>query len=84
MSVDDLIALIRAELRIDLDLDATTPLLSSGIVDSLGVVVLLTAVEEQYGVVIDEELVGVDTFDTPAQIIDLIETLARASRLRVG
>jgi acyl carrier protein len=80
MSVDDLIALIRAELRIDLDLDATTPLLSSGIVDSLGVVVLLTAVEEQYGVVIDEELVGVDTFDTPAQIMDLIETLARASR----
>jgi acyl carrier protein len=75
--LDELVALIRSELRIEEQLDATTPLLSSGLIDSLGVVVLLTALEARYGVVIDEADVSADTFDTPAQILELVEVSVR-------
>lgn len=74
--MDELVALIRAELRVEEDLAPTTPLLSSGLVDSLSVVVLLSAIEEHYGVVIDEAKVGVETFDTPEQILEHLESVA--------
>lgn len=76
-TVESLIELIRAELRIEFDLDPATPLLSSGLVDSLNVVVLLGAIENEYGVIIDESLIALETFDTPEQILQNIETAAR-------
>jgi acyl carrier protein len=74
--VQELIDLIRQTLQIDLALSEDTPLLSSGLVDSFGVVVLLGAIEEEYGVILDESELGVDTFDTPTQILERIRTAA--------
>jgi acyl carrier protein len=71
--MNELITLIRTELKIETELDPTTPLLSSGIVDSLNVVVLLTAVEEHYGIDIDEAAVTAETFDTAEQILDQVQ-----------
>ena len=71
--VDQLIDLIRTELHIDMSLDEQTPLLSSGIVDSFGVAVLLGAIEDHYGVWLDETELSAETFDTPTQILHLIE-----------
>lgn len=72
-TVQGLIELIRTELKITDDLDPSTPLLSSGLVDSLSVVVLLDALESAYGVVIDESVIAIETFDTPTQILALVE-----------
>ena len=77
--VQRLIGLIRTELRLEAELDAATPLLSSGLVDSLSVVVLLDALEDEYGVVIDENAIAVETFDTPEQILAYVETSRRPS-----
>lgn len=71
-----LIQLIHQTLQIDLVLADDTPLLSSGLVDSFGVVVLLGAIEEEYDVTVDESEVSVDTFDTPAQILEVIRMAA--------
>ena len=70
--VDRLIDLIRTELHIDMPLDEQTPLLTSGIVDSFGVVTLLGAIEDQFGVLLDDSELSAETFDTPEQILRLI------------
>lgn len=52
----------------------TTPLISSGIIDSFGVILLLTVLEERYGVVIDPTEVGVETMDTAERILQIVES----------
>lgn len=76
--MQQLIELIQQTLHIDLALAEDTPLLSSGLVDSFGLVVLLGAIEEEYDVTLDESELGVDTFDTPAQIRERIRMAAAA------
>jgi acyl carrier protein len=76
-TVHELIELIRSELRIEHQLEATTPLLSSGMVDSLSVAILLDALEDELGVAIPEDEISVDTFDTPEQILARIESSPR-------
>ena len=70
--MDDVLALIRRRLRISSPLDADTPLLSSGLIDSLHTGELLTAIESELGVRIPLEAVGVDNFDTPRQMAGVI------------
>lgn len=72
--MDDLISLIKTTLSIDLPLRSDTPLLSSGLVDSFGVVILLGHLEDRFGVELDETQIGVETFDTPEQILRSIES----------
>ncbi len=79
MDLDDVMSLLQQTLRLDVPLDADTPLLSSGLIDSLGVVVVVTELEARYGVKIDEADIGVERFDTPAQILDYL-----SSRTRTG
>ena len=76
--IDGLIGLIRSELQVDVPLEEQTPLLSSGIIDSFGVVNLLGAIEDRFGVVLDEAELSAETFDTPRQILSLIETAESA------
>ena len=71
--IGELMGLIRSELQVDVPLDEQTPLLSSGIIDSFGVVNLLGAIEDRFGVVLDETELSAETFDTPQQILGLIE-----------
>lgn len=72
--MQQLIELIQQTLHIDMELGDDTPLLSSGLVDSFGLVALLGAIEEEYDITLDETELGVDTFDTPAQILERIQT----------
>jgi acyl carrier protein len=77
--VQELIQLIQQTLHIDLAIGHDTPLLSSGLVDSFGLVVLLGAIEDEYGVTLDEAEIGVQTFDTPAQILERIRMATATS-----
>jgi serine acetyltransferase len=59
-------------------IEIDTPLLSTGLVDSLNVAVVLDALERRYVVRVPPETVSVETFDTPRQIADYL--VARRSR----
>jgi acyl carrier protein len=58
---------------------ADTPLVSSGIVDSLRFVRLVAKVGAHFAVTIDTSDVGVDNFDTPAQMLAFATSLARGA-----
>lgn len=66
--MDRLLNLIRKSFNIDFDIDQNTPLISTGLVDSLHVAQLLAIIEKEYGKVINTRDVGTDNFDTPKQI----------------
>jgi len=53
-------------------LESGTPLVSSGIVDSAGVVQLVLFAEQRFGVVIADAEVKLETFDTLGALADLI------------
>ncbi len=76
MQLPDLIALIRIEFPEAGVVEDDTPLLSSGIVDSFGIGALIAAIEDTAGVVLPLEHVGVDNFDTPAQILAVVAAAA--------
>jgi acyl carrier protein len=71
--MDELIALIGRGMGISFPIEAGTPLISSGIVDSLRVAELLTLLEARYRVAIEPSEVGVDNFDTPDQIFRFLQ-----------
>jgi len=73
--MDHFLDLVGSTLRIDTPIDADTPLISSGIIDSFDVVALLSMVESEYGVVIAPEQVDVDSFDTPSQMLSYVNDL---------
>ena len=62
-----LLALLETELgeRVEADM----PLVSAGFVDSLRFAELVQALEGHFGIAIDPAEVGVDNFDTPAQML---------------
>ena len=68
----ELISLIREALNIDLPLEADTPLISSGVIDSFRMAALLTALESHYGIHIDLIQIGTDNFDTVRQMYRFI------------
>ncbi len=70
--VDDLIELIRVTVGISSEIGADSPLLSSGLVDSLNLITLLDALETRYGVTLATEEIDTETFDTPAQILAFV------------
>lgn len=63
-----LINLIKKSFNIDFEIDQNTPLISSGLVDSLHFAQFLLVLEKEYGKVINTRDVGTDNFDTPKQI----------------
>ncbi|MBW3541925.1 MAG: hypothetical protein KY476_16780 [Planctomycetes bacterium] len=77
--MDEFVALIRQELHLSLPLEAHTPLISSGLIDSFQVVSLLVALEAAYGVRVDPADIGVDNFDTLAQMHRWVEREQRAA-----
>lgn len=70
--MDDLIALIRREARLELPIGPGTPLVSSGLIDSFAIARLVAALESHYRVQFDRTGIGVDNFDTASQIYELI------------
>jgi acyl carrier protein len=57
-------------------LEADTPLISSGLVDSLSLIQVLAFVEDEFGVVIPDEAATAPAMDTIRKIDALIDTYA--------
>lgn len=68
--------MVKGELKLDLPIEADTPLISSALVDSLQVTRLLVALEARYRVRIDPQDIGVDNFDTARQMREFIASIA--------
>jgi acyl carrier protein len=60
------------------DLDADTPLLSSGLLDSLAVEQLLLFLEDELGVAFEESDYSAEHFETVAAIEELVRGKARS------
>jgi acyl carrier protein len=60
--------------------DGDTPLFSSGIVDSFGVLELIAFLEEQFGVDIDPARYELSQFDTVRKIEGLVQQLVAGAR----
>ena len=77
MEMSDLLDKIGADLVADAtaQISADTELLMSGIVDSLGVINLVTWLEQQAAVEIDPGEVVIENFETPAAILAFVDAL---------
>jgi acyl carrier protein len=75
--LDDVIALIRGEMRGEVPIDPDTRVLSSGLVDSFRLAVLLSALQTRYQVRIPLPEIGADNFDTPRQMVAFIQRQQR-------
>lgn len=82
MELTDLVNKIATDLANDATepVEAETELLMSGIVDSLGVINLVTWIEDQIGVQIDPGDVVIENFETPNAIMTFAATLAPQTR----
>jgi acyl carrier protein len=60
-------------LPIDIDLDENTDLFESGIIDSMGVIELVSFIEERYDVSLDAKQMSADNFKTVNSILSLIQ-----------
>ncbi|MFN2113879.1 MAG: acyl carrier protein [Anaerolineales bacterium] len=58
----------------DRKLNPDDKLISSGLIDSLSLVDIALYVEEEFQVIIDDTELNSDTFDTLAELVDLIQT----------
>lgn len=59
----------------DLTLDAETPLLGLGVIDSLNMVILLAFLESEYGVVVSGEMVTPSNFESIHRMATLVASL---------
>lgn len=56
------------------ELTETTPLISSGVVDSLATVRLVAFLEDQYGIAVAPHEASIDYLDTIDQIVSLVRS----------
>ncbi len=56
----------------DEEIDESTPLISSGLIDSLSIVSLVAFIDKKYGVKIPDEKGTVENFETVTKIIEII------------
>jgi D-alanine--poly(phosphoribitol) ligase subunit 2 len=59
----------------DTELDETTPLISSGIVDSFSMVSLKTFLEKRYQIQIPDARASAEAFDTVDKIVEVVRDL---------
>jgi len=72
---DDLISYLREEQNIDDPIEGGTELFSSGLLDSVSMVGLITFIEERTGSVISAADVTLENFDTVDRILDHVAGL---------
>ncbi|QUS38546.1 acyl carrier protein [Tardiphaga alba] len=53
--------------------DTDTPLLGSAAIDSLGFLEVVTFLEEQFGIALDDDDFDADNLKTPAHLVALVE-----------
>jgi acyl carrier protein len=61
-------------------LEADTPLISSGLVDSLSLISVLAFIEDEFGVVIPDEAATAAAMNTPRLILGLIDEYDSADK----
>jgi acyl carrier protein len=71
--MNEILTLIRTHMAQEFPLEPDTALLSSGLIDSFGLSGLLAALEDTFRIQIDPAEIGVDNFDTPAQIRSYVD-----------
>jgi 2-hydroxymuconate-semialdehyde hydrolase len=71
---EELVAYIKKEFVEDPDeeINETTPLISSGLIDSLSIISLVAFIDKKFGVKIPDEKGTVENFETITKIIDTI------------
>ena len=57
----------------EVELDSSTPIISSGIVDSFSMVSLKRFLEKKYSISIPDEEASTEAFDTVASIVQLVQ-----------
>lgn len=75
LNAEDLIGYLKNDLNIDEPVDAGTELFSSGLLDSVSMVGLITFIEERTGATIQPGDVTLDNFDTVERIQAYVATL---------
>ena len=65
-------------------LDAATQLLQPGVIDSLGILELMTFLSEQYGISLEDEDFDPEHFATPGSLVQFILERAPAERLQAS
>ena len=76
--MDDIIDLLTEKIKKNLlkdpklELEPSEPLISSGLLDSFNLVDLALIIEEEYGVRIEDFELNADTFDTIAELAQLV------------
>jgi acyl carrier protein len=55
------------------DVDATTPLLQSGAIDSLGFLELMTYLGDEFGIVLEDEDFDASNLETAGKLADFVE-----------
>ena len=75
-TADEVIALLNETFLLSAPVDAETPLLTSGLVDSLNLAALLDAIEARFGVTVPAESAAESELDTPRQIAEFLSSLA--------
>jgi acyl carrier protein len=73
MEISQFVNEIRDEFLPGETITADSPLLSSGAIDSLNFSNLLAFLESRFGVRLDLMDIGYDNFDTPSQMLQMIE-----------
>jgi acyl carrier protein len=71
--MDEFIQFLKEKFRFNVALSAGTPLLSSGLIDSLSFADFLSSLAVRYGVTVDPADVGADNFDRVEQVFDFIK-----------
>ena len=65
--------------RLELDVDVDTDVIADGMLDSLGFVQLLLALEETFGVKVDLSVLELDDFSSVARVARLVEASAEGA-----
>jgi acyl carrier protein len=61
-------------------LDVDTPLVSSGLVDSMSLINVLAFVEDSFGVIIPDEAATAESMNTPRSILSLVRAFEGRSQ----
>ena len=71
LSRDDLLQYLKADLRVDTSaIEDTTPLFSSGTIDSFAIVELMLFLEKSTGAKLSPDEITLDNLDTVQQILE--------------
>ena len=75
LSQEQLVSHLRDDLNIDEPIDGETELFSSGLLDSVSMVSLITFIEEKTGATIQPADVTLENFDTVERILAYVASL---------